>query len=390
MDRLAAILQKNGMSNRGAFELNGLFSQNNRDLLFNLVNFTPKDANNISKISPCMKKGAQDMANSFYDHLLLIEDTKKIILSKPGLLERLKMTQAEYIISLFSLNYDENYFKSRIAIGLIHNAYNVSPTIYIGSYGYYYHLISQSILKCCEKTGINFADVLSIVNSVQKIIIMDITLAIESYYKKSMDDTYKINHESLQTLFTIAEFRDEDTGRHILRMSNFAKIIAAEAGMDALYQEEVLNASPMHDIGKVGIPDSILLKPGKLTKDEFEIMKSHCEIGYDILKNSSSPILRNGSIIALSHHENFNGTGYPKGLKGEEIPLNGRITKIADVFDALVNKRVYKPAFTIDEAIRIMKDEMKPGEVFDPDCFSAFLKGLDEIITTKNMIDATQ
>ena len=388
MDKFTEILQKNDMSAKGITGIVNLFSQNHRDLMFKLANFTQSDINNISKISSCMKETAQNIANSFYDYLLLIEDTKNIILSKDRLLERLKITQTEYIKSLFSLSYDENYFKNRIAIGFTHDTFNISPSIYIGSYGYYNYLMSQHILKCCEKNGIDLTQALNIINSVQKIITIDITLAIESYYKKSTDDIYKIEQASFNQLVTIAEYKDEDTGKHILRMSNFAKVIASNLGMDAMYQEQLLHAAPMHDIGKVGIPDNILLKPGKLTRDEFEIMKSHCEKGYNILNNSESQTLKNGAVISLSHHENFNGTGYPKGLKGEDIPLEGRITKIADVFDALVSKRIYKPAFTIDETIKIMKDEMKPKEAFDPDCFNAFLNGIDEIIETKNTINA--
>jgi putative two-component system response regulator len=143
----------------------------------------------------------------------------------------------------------------------------------------------------------------------------------------------------------------------------------------------------MHDIGKVGIPDNIILKQGKLTEPEYEIMKMHCNIGYDILKNSNSPILKDGSIIAASHHENFDGSGYPFGLKGEKIPIEGRICKVADVFDALVSKRCYKPAMPVESAIEIMNREMQSKEIFDPDCFNAFFKGLDEIMEVKKGID---
>ena len=116
-------------------------------------------------------------------------------------------------------------------------------------------------------------------------------------------------------------------------------------------------------------------------------MKSHTVIGYNILKDSESNTLKEGAVIALSHHENYDGSGYPNGLKGDAIPLSGRITKIADVFDALINKRIYKPAYTLEETLRIMKDEMKPGAAFDPDCFDAFLKGLDEILDIRRRID---
>jgi putative two-component system response regulator len=227
-----------------------------------------------------------------------------------------------------------------------------------------------------------------ILNSVQKLLSIDITLAIESYYQKSIDDVYKMERDSLGRLIVLAEYRDEDTGRHISRMSHYARIIAKELGMDKVFQEEILNAAPMHDIGKVGIPDNILLKPGRLTKDEFEIMKTHTEIGYNILKDSESATLKEGAVIALSHHENFDGSGYPKGLAGDKIPIAGRICKIADVFDALINKRIYKPAYTLKETITIMKDEMRLGKSFDADCFNAFLMGMDEILDVRQKIDS--
>ena len=197
-----------------------------------------------------------------------------------------------------------------------------------------------------------------------------------------------MERDSLGRLIVLAEYRDEDMGRHISRMSHYARIIAKELGMDKVFQEEILNAAPMHDIGKVGIPDKILLKPGRLTKDEFEIMKTHTEIGYNILKDSESATLKEGAVISLSHHENFDGSGYPKGLAGDKIPIAGRICKIADVFDALINKRIYKPAYTLKETIAIMKDEMQPGKSFDADCFNAFLKGMDEILDVRQKIDS--
>ena len=385
--RFREILKDCGLSANGISILNNLLLESHIELLNNIINFSRDDIDNLAKIKPCMENSANEISDAFYFRLAGIEGLGRKLNADTKLLEQLKLTNADYLKSLFELNYDENYYKNRIAVGLAHNIFGISPSIYIAIYSYYNNLVSSFILKCCQKNGLSLVDTLKTVNSIQKKLTIDTTFAIESYYKKSIDDFYKIEQASFSQLVTIAEYRDEDTGRHILRVSNFAKIIASELGMDKIYQEQLLHAAPMHDIGKVGIPDKILLKPGRFTKEEFEIMKSHCEIGHNILKNSESQTLKQGAIIALSHHENFNGTGYPKGLKGEEIPLEGRITKIADVFDALVNKRIYKPAFTIDETIKIIRDEMKPKEAFDPDCFNAFFKGLDEIIEVKKNID---
>lgn len=388
MGRLNDILEANKMTEKGTSGIYELFSQKNINFMLKLTNFTQSDINSIAKIKDCIGDIAQETVSSFYDYLMTIEDVRKIILSKPGLLDSLKLTQYRYISQLFGLKYDEKYFANRVTVGFAHYVNKISPSIYIGSYGYYNMLITSAVMICCKKNGISSDESINILNSVQKLLSIDITLAIEAYYQKSIDDVDKTEHDSLDRLIVLAEYRDEDTGRHISRMAHYSKIIAKGLGMDKIFQENILNAAPMHDIGKVGIPDAILLKPGPLNKDEFEIMKSHTTIGYNILKDSDSEVLREGAIIALSHHENFDGGGYPNGLSGEKIPITGRIAKIADVFDALINKRIYKPAFMLEETVRIMKEEMAPGRAFDPDCFGAFLKNLDEILDIRKKIDS--
>ena len=334
MSRLDDILKKNKMTEKGVAGIYGLFSSGNIDLLNKLTNFSEADLQGIAKIKDCIDDIALEIASDFYDYLMTVEETRNIILSRPDLLEQLKLTQFHYIRQLFGLTYDEKYFINRIIVGFAHYIYKISPSIYIGSYGYYNTLITSTVINCCKKRGMGTEESFRVLNSVQKLLLIDITLAIESYYQKSIDDVYKMEQDSLGRLMVLAEYRDEDTGRHISRMSHYASIIAKELGMDKVFQEEILNAAPMHDIGKVGIPDNILLKPGRLTKEEFEIMKSHAEIGYNILKDSESAMLKEGALIALSHHENFDGSGYPKGLEGEKIPIAGRICKISDVFDA--------------------------------------------------------
>ncbi|MFW0884867.1 HD domain-containing phosphohydrolase [Candidatus Acidulodesulfobacterium sp. H_13] len=385
IDSLDYILQNNKISETGVRNIYKLFSKDNINLLHTLTKYSETDKNNLAKIKKCMEKLAPTVASDFCDYLMTIDETKKIISSKPGILNNLILAHTNYIKSLFNLTYDEKYFKNRIIVGFVHYIYKISTVIYIGSYGYYNTLIASAVMTCCKKNDLTDEESISILYSVQKIISIDIALVIEAYYQKSIDDTYKMERDSFNRLITLAEYRDEDTGNHILRMSTFAKIISKKLGMNEIEQENILNAAPMHDVGKVGIPDKILLKPGKLTKEEFKIMKSHSIIGYEILKDSESSILREGAIIALSHHENFDGSGYPDGLKGKKIPLNGSICKIADVFDALISKRIYKQAYPLDKTIEIMKNEMGPGRAFDPDCFNAFMKGLDEIIQIKNI-----
>ncbi len=388
-DKFKKVLQDCGISAKGASMLDKLTEEQHVKLIENTINFGNEDIENIKAIKNCMEEYFEEISELLYSRITGEDGIKENVDIDKELVEQLKLSNIYYLKSLFEFNYDDGYYKNRIADGLAHNIFGISPSLYIAIYGYYNNLVSSFIFKCSQKKGLNLISTLKAANSIQKKLAVDNTFAIESYYKKSMDDYYKMEQESLSRLMTIAEYKDAATGDHIARVSNYAKVIAKNIGMDELFQEKIFYSSPMHDIGKVGIPDEIILKPGKLTEQEFEKMKTHCNIGYEILKNSSSPVLKDGSIIARSHHEDFNGEGYPLGLKGEEIPIEGRICKIADVFDALVSKRCYKPSLSFKKAIEIMEKEMGAGKSFDPDCFYAFLKGIEEIIEIKKSIDQT-
>jgi len=197
--------------------------------------------------------------------------------------------------------------------------------------------------------------------------------------------TEKIVAQERETIFCLAkaaEYRDPETGAHIIRMAHYSRHIARVLGLSIEQQELLLEAAPMHDIGKVGTPDLILLKPGKLTPDEFSIMKQHAVIGYEVLNTASSHMLKIAAEIAHSHHEKFDGSGYPRGLKGEEIPLFGRIVAVADVFDALTSERPYKKAWSIEKATELLREGM--GTHFDPSCVVAFFTDFDDVLTIKN------
>mgnify|MGYP001606175049 FL=1 len=175
----------------------------------------------------------------------------------------------------------------------------------------------------------------------------------------------------------ISELKDIETGHHILRVAHYSKLLATEMRMSQEEIQVLFYASQLHDIGKVGTPESILLKPGKLTFDEFEIMKRHAVNGYNILKNTSSKYLKAGSIVALSHHEWVNGTGYPKGQKNEEIPVYGRILAIADCFDALLSKRPYKEPWSFEEAMEYIVAEK--DKHFDSKLVDLFVGKKEEV-----------
>ncbi len=185
------------------------------------------------------------------------------------------------------------------------------------------------------------------------------------------------SEETVLRLAKAAEFRDDETAQHTLRMSHYCRIIARGCGFDAKRCELIRLASQLHDVGKIGIPDAILLKPGKLTADEFTLMKEHARFGFRILSDSKAALLQTGAIIAHGHHEKYDGSGYPKGLSGEDIAVEARIAAIADVFDALTSKRVYKDALPVAAAIEILQKGR--GKHFDPGLLDIFLADMDAV-----------
>jgi len=227
---------------------------------------------------------------------------------------------------------------------------------------------------------------------------------LEEAVRQRTADLEKSRQELIHCLARAAEFRDDDTGNHVLRVGKFVRLVAEKLGLPEDEAELLEQASQLHDVGKIGIPDALLLKPGKLTKEEFAAMQEHChygqhilnpasdhddtrmwkhtQLGAKILEVGSSPILELAVSIALSHHEWWDGTGYPLGLAGEEIPLEGRITAVADVFDALSSKRCYKEAYSLEESLQIMRQER--GTHFDPTVLDAFLSRQDEVAAILN------
>jgi len=196
--------------------------------------------------------------------------------------------------------------------------------------------------------------------------------------KKATAQILKGEREVVYRLSRAAEYRDPETGAHILRMSHYAGLIAKNLGLSEDEQALIIDAAPMHDIGKIGIPDNVLLKPGRLDPDEFNIIKQHPEFGRQMLTGSSSRLLQTAEIIAYCHHEKFDGSGYPRGLTGEEIPLYGRIVSLADVFDALTSARPYKPAWPLEKAVDFI--HAGTGSHFDPKCVEAFFKDWDQVL----------
>lgn len=197
--------------------------------------------------------------------------------------------------------------------------------------------------------------------------------------REALELAREAEYEMVVELGMLSEFRDEETGQHIRRISHYSKLLAQLAGLSEFEQNILFYASPLHDVGKVGIPDSILKKPGPLTSEEFELMKLHTIIGGKILTSDQRFItLHAGKIIAEQHHEKWDGSGYPKGLKEREIHIYARIVAVCDVFDAMTSDRVYRPAFTVEQTLEIMKKGK--GSHFDPQLIEIFFNNIDEFI----------
>ena len=201
---------------------------------------------------------------------------------------------------------------------------------------------------------------------------------LEDMVRERTEEIRRTRLQVVQRLGMAAEYRDEETGNHILRMSHISALLARSIGWSEAKCELMLLASPMHDIGKIGIPDNILLKPGKFEPDEWEIMKTHAVIGGKLLEGDDSNLMQMARSIALSHHEKWDGSGYPNGLAGDGIPLAGRIAALADVFDALTSKRPYKKAWTVEAAVDLIKENS--GKQFDPALVETFLEQLPGIL----------
>lgn len=196
-----------------------------------------------------------------------------------------------------------------------------------------------------------------------------------------MDELKRTRLEIVQRLGLAAEYKDNETGLHVIRMSHYSRILARALGWSEADCDDLLNAAPMHDVGKIGIPDAVLRKPGKLDADEWAVMRQHVSIGANIIGEHPSGLLRMAQRIALTHHEKWDGSGYPNGLAGEDIPIEGRIVAIADVFDALTSERPYKQAWPVEEAVAFLREQS--GQHFDPDLVELFIQQLPAVLDVK-------
>ncbi|MGB0126789.1 MAG: HD domain-containing phosphohydrolase [Rhodocyclaceae bacterium] len=211
--------------------------------------------------------------------------------------------------------------------------------------------------------------------------------SLEAAVRRATAEIHERERETIFRLAKAAELRSRETGLHVLRVANYSQLIAVQLGLPGQDQEMILQAAPMHDVGKLGTPDHILLKAAPLTSAELEAIRRHSLIGYEILKDSASPVLQMAAQIALTHHERFDGKGYPYGLAREQIPILGRIAAVADVFDAITTERPYQRAWAVERAVEFLRSGR--GTQFDPDCVDALLSEWDVVLAIRQRYDDT-
>jgi putative two-component system response regulator len=245
--------------------------------------------------------------------------------------------------------------------------------IEIGTYGYIMKPFARNEVLIGVKHAI-CRQKLAIENAAQRETLEQIVRARTAALERSTTRLKLSREETIRRMSRAVEYRDEETGGHTERMSAYCAMLAAKLGLDV---ESIRIASPLHDVGKVALPDHILLRPGALTPEERDEMERHTWIGHQILSGSGSALLELGATIALTHHEKWDGSGYPRRLAGNAIPLEGQVAAVADVFDALTSHRPYRPAFSIEKAVEIMRAER--GHHFDPRLVDLFLENIDEV-----------
>ena len=248
----------------------------------------------------------------------------------------------------------------------------------LGAYGYIAKPFTQSQITIAVDNALR-RRTLEIENRAHREALEQIVHLRTAALERSAKQLKLTREETVRRLSRAVEYRDEETGGHTERMSRYCALLAARAGLDA---ESIRTASPMHDVGKVAVPDHILLKPGRLTPDERREMERHASVGHEILAGSGSALLGLAATIALTHHEKYDGTGYPRGLAGTDIPLEGRVAAIADVFDALTSDRSYRAAFAPEKAVEMMSAER--GRHFDPELFDLFIGSMDEVLAIRS------
>lgn len=302
-------------------------------------------------------------------------DNAASLFPTPEIMAHARAKQKEHWLdTVFTGKFDATSLRTAKIIGETHFRIGVDPRLYSGAY---LLLLNDVVEEISDQLSDRPADLKRYLTALNRAVFLDMGLATSVYYESLIGQLEDLSQELNLSLARAGEYRDNETGQHITRMSRMCEALALAAGCDRSWARMLRVASPLHDVGKIGIPDKILLKPGRLDPEELEIMRTHASIGADIIPNHTAMVITMARRVALTHHERWDGTGYPTGLKGEEIPLEGRIAAICDVYDALLAKRPYKKPWTPEEAQDHLRQNA--GSHFDPTLVETFLRIIPEI-----------
>ncbi len=298
------------------------------------------------------------------------------VFTAPGQMARARAAQTRHWLTyILTGDFNESYAEATLAIGRIHFAHKVDLVPYMGSYSVALEAVNAIIGRAIPDDAVRRH---RCERAIYKAIFLDMGLSTYVYYDTEVSLVQELSNELNASLARAGEYRDNETGKHIVRMSRMCGVLAEAIGRDADWVRMLVMASPLHDVGKIGIPDKILLKPGRLTDEEMAVMRDHPAIGGAIIPDHSAQVILMAKRISLTHHERWDGDGYPAGLAGEAIPLEGRIAAICDVFDALVSHRPYKKPWPVEDAAGYLRDNA--GKHFDPALVEAFLEHLPRMI----------
>ncbi len=317
----------------------------------------------------------EEIMDAVYQRLMTHEDTAHFYKNQQSM-ERARQHQKNHWIKyIFAGAFDDEYLEATKRIGKNHHRLGVDVRFYSGAYCIMMTQLARIVRQTLDDC---YDEEFRYLSALNKVIFMDMGLATSVYYNSISAELEDMAHQLNFALAKAGEFRDNETGEHIMRMSRMCYALGQALGKDPEWCNMLLIASPLHDVGKIGIPDSVLLKPGKLSADEWDQMKQHPLIGGEIVPRHASEVIQMARRISLTHHEKWDGSGYPVGLRETEIPLEGRIAAICDVFDALLSRRPYKEPWPIEDVIAYFEENK--GKHFDPTLVDVFLTVLPEMM----------
>lgn len=328
----------------------------------------------LNEFAPLIAPHIDDVLDALYARIAS-HAVASATFKTPDSMARARSSQREHWLNhVFLGNFDQRYLETTSAIGKAHQRLGIDLRLYVGAYAVVLNELARLITTVIP---IPEAERTRYLQAINKVVFLDMGLATSAYYDTVLNAIEEMAHELNLSLARAGEFRDNETGQHIMRMSRMCEALALAIGMEREWAGMLRIASPLHDVGKIGIPDSVLLKPGRLNEDEYKQMQKHPEIGGTIIPEHPAEVIRMARRVSLTHHEKWDGTGYPAGLHGEEIPLEGRIAALCDVYDALVSKRPYKQPWPQEKALDYLRENS--GRHFDPKLVDAFLDILPEI-----------